>query len=181
MRLLKGQRGAEMTEAALTLPVMLLVLFAIINLGDIAYEAQVAQAAARHGARMASVAQGTGNQAAVAYAEAARAAQATLRGNLVGVEVSPAAVGVYRAARYLSLAPEDWATAESLVREEVAAAILGGDPQAVQVAVDMPGTSFATPFTVRAEYPFQAAVPLVPGLSGRTLVAEHSMTVERYP
>ena len=90
-------------------------------------------------------------------------------------------LGVYRAARYLSLVPEDWSTAEAIVREEVGRAVLGGDPQAVSVTVDMPGTSFSTPFSVRAEYPFQADVPLVPGLSGRTLVAEHGLRIERYP
>jgi hypothetical protein len=89
--------------------------------------------------------------------------------------------GVYRAARYLSLVPDDQATAVAMVREEVSRAILGGDPSLIRITIDMPSTSFSTPFTVRAEYPFQATVPLVPGLSGRTLVAEHGMRVEKYP
>jgi Flp pilus assembly protein TadG len=90
-------------------------------------------------------------------------------------------LGVYRAARYLSLAPEDWDTATAIVREEVGRSVLGGNPQAVTVTIEMPDTSFSTPFSVRAEYPFQATVPLVPGLSGRTLVSEHGMRIERYP
>ena len=42
-------------------------------------------------------------------------------------------LGVYRAARYLSLAPEDWDTATAIVREEVGRSVLGGNPQAVTV------------------------------------------------
>ena len=85
--------GAELTEAAITLPVMLLILMALINLGYMAYEAQVAQAAARHGARVASVAQGVSLQAALAQSEAASAAQATLGSRFAGVSVEPAGVG----------------------------------------------------------------------------------------
>ena len=82
-----------MTEAALTLPVMLLILMAIINLGYMAYEAQVTQAAARHAARTASVAQGAGNQIAIAQSEAAAVARATLGGRFAGVEASGSGVG----------------------------------------------------------------------------------------
>jgi len=92
-RHLHGQRGSEMTEAAITLPVMALILLALLNLGYMAYEAQVAQSAARHGARMASVAQSAAQQVAVAQSEAASAARATLGASFAGVEVSGGAVG----------------------------------------------------------------------------------------
>ena len=92
-RFLRCEKGSEMTEAALTLPVMLLILMAVINLGYMAYEAQVAQAAARHGARMASVAQGAGNQVAIAQSEAAAVASSTLGRRFAGVEASGSGPG----------------------------------------------------------------------------------------
>ncbi len=44
-------------EAAITTPIAILVMLAIVNLGMVVYAQQAVQAAARHGARMGSVAQ----------------------------------------------------------------------------------------------------------------------------
>ena len=46
-----------MLEAAITTPIAILVMLAIVNLGMVVYAQQAVQAAARHGARMGSVAQ----------------------------------------------------------------------------------------------------------------------------
>ena len=46
-----------MFEAAITTPIAILVMLAIVNLGMVVYAQQAVQAAARHGARMGSVAQ----------------------------------------------------------------------------------------------------------------------------
>jgi hypothetical protein len=67
--LLHDERGSELLEAALTLPLVMLVTLAIVNLGMAVYAGQMAQAAARHGARMGSVAQQ--NAAGIAAGEAA--------------------------------------------------------------------------------------------------------------
>jgi Flp pilus assembly protein TadG len=57
MKLLRDNRGMEMLEAAITTPIAILVMVAIANLGMLVYAQQAVQAAARHGARMGSVAQ----------------------------------------------------------------------------------------------------------------------------
>jgi Flp pilus assembly protein TadG len=57
MRLWNDQRGMETLEAAITTPIAILVMLAIVNLGMVVYAQQAVQAAARQGARMGSVAQ----------------------------------------------------------------------------------------------------------------------------
>jgi Flp pilus assembly protein TadG len=57
MRLWNDQRGMETLEAAITTPIAILVILAIVNLGMVVYAQQAVQAAARQGARMGSVAQ----------------------------------------------------------------------------------------------------------------------------
>ncbi len=57
MKLLNDNRGMEMLEAAITTPIAILVMLAIVNFGMLVYGQQAVQAAARHGARMGSVAQ----------------------------------------------------------------------------------------------------------------------------
>jgi len=52
MRFLKDRSGMEMLEAAITTPIAILVMLAIVNLGMVVYAQQAVQAAARHGARM---------------------------------------------------------------------------------------------------------------------------------
>ena len=60
MRFLKARRAIETVEAAITFPIAILVMLATINLGMVVYGQQAVQAAARHGARMGSVAQQCG-------------------------------------------------------------------------------------------------------------------------
>ena len=68
--------GMETLEAAITTPIAILMMLASINLGLLVYGQQAVEAAARHGARMGSVAQ----QAPGAVASgAARSAIASAR------------------------------------------------------------------------------------------------------
>lgn len=53
--LLKGQKGSVAVEFALVLPVFLLLLFAVIELGSAWYYKQMLVSASREGARMASL------------------------------------------------------------------------------------------------------------------------------
>ncbi len=57
MRFFKARKAIETLEAAITFPIAILVMLATINLGMVVYGQQAVQAAARHGARMGSVAQ----------------------------------------------------------------------------------------------------------------------------
>ncbi len=57
MRFLFERKAIETLEAAITLPITIVVMLATINLGMVVYGQQAVQAAARHGARMGSVAQ----------------------------------------------------------------------------------------------------------------------------
>ncbi|MDX9991559.1 MAG: pilus assembly protein [Anaerolineales bacterium] len=57
LKLLRDRRAIETVEAAITLPIALLVMLATINLGLVVFGQQAVQSAARHGARMGSVAQ----------------------------------------------------------------------------------------------------------------------------
>ena len=54
---MKAKRAIETLEAAITFPIAILVMLATVNLGMVVYGQQAVQAAARHGARMGSVAQ----------------------------------------------------------------------------------------------------------------------------
>lgn len=51
------RRGLEVIEAAATIPLMLFILTAIVNLGFVVYAQQAVQNAANYGARMGSTAQ----------------------------------------------------------------------------------------------------------------------------
>jgi hypothetical protein len=57
LKLLRDRKAIETVEAAITLPIALLVMIATMNLGLVVFGQQAVQAAARHGARMGSVAQ----------------------------------------------------------------------------------------------------------------------------
>ncbi|WP_322794692.1 TadE/TadG family type IV pilus assembly protein [Thermoflexus sp.] len=70
----RRQRGDVFAETAFALPVVLLVTLGLLQGGLLAYAASAASQAARHGARMASVAQG-GLGAAVAVSEAYQTAR----------------------------------------------------------------------------------------------------------
>ena len=56
-RFWKARSGMETIEAAITTPIAVLIMLATINLGMVIFGQQAVQAAARHGARMGSVAQ----------------------------------------------------------------------------------------------------------------------------
>ncbi len=71
-------RRAELDEAAVVLPVLLLITFGLINLAMVGYAGMAANNAANYGARVASVAQA--NQAAMAQS----AANSMLDGVTVG-------------------------------------------------------------------------------------------------
>lgn len=56
-KFLQDQTAMETLEAAITTPIAILIMLATVNLGLLIYGQQAVQAAARHGARMGSVAQ----------------------------------------------------------------------------------------------------------------------------
>ena len=68
-RFLHSRRGAEFVEAAVTIPVVVLVMLAVVQFGLLVYAGQMASEAARHGVRWGAVAQA--NQAGIAAAQAA--------------------------------------------------------------------------------------------------------------
>lgn len=70
----RRQRGDVFAETAFTLPIILLVTVGLIQAGLLAYASNAAAQAARHGARMASVAQG-GLGPAIAVMEAYQTAR----------------------------------------------------------------------------------------------------------
>lgn len=88
-------------------------------------------------------------------------------------------VGTYRAARYLSLVPNDPATARNMIQTELDANVLGG-AGSVQMTVDMPSQSFQTIFSVTAQVPYHPVVPLMI-FAPKTLSVTHSQSVEAYP
>ncbi len=66
---MRSRKGAgELASFALTIPILILVLLAIVQMGMLVYANQMAEEAARHGVRMGSVAQV--NQAGVAASAA---------------------------------------------------------------------------------------------------------------
>lgn len=89
MRFLKDRSGMEMLEAAITTPIAILVMLAIVNLGMVVYAQQAVQAAARHGARMGSVAQ----QCPACYASSAAQSAISDAGIVQDASVSVLAPG----------------------------------------------------------------------------------------
>jgi Flp pilus assembly protein TadG len=89
MRFLKDQSGMELLEAAITTPIAVLVMLAIVNLGMVVYAQQAVQAAARHGARMGSVAQ----QCPACYASSAARSAISDAGIVQNASVSVLAPG----------------------------------------------------------------------------------------
>jgi len=96
MKLLMHRRASEMTEAAITLPIVLMVFLAIVQFGIVVYGSQMAKEAARHGARVGSVVQTNpaGAAAAAAYSFAQSAlpigdpqVQILAPGGVVGTEL----------------------------------------------------------------------------------------------
>jgi Flp pilus assembly protein TadG len=89
MRFIKDQSGMELLEAAITTPIAVLVMLAIVNLGMVVYAQQAVQAAARHGARMGSVAQ----QCPACYASSAARSAVSEAGIVQNASVSVLAPG----------------------------------------------------------------------------------------
>lgn len=89
MRMLRDRSGVEMLEAAITTPIAILVMLAIVNLGMVIYAQQAVQAAARQGARMGSVAQ----QCPACYAVSAARSSISAAGIVENPSVSVLAPG----------------------------------------------------------------------------------------
>lgn len=90
--------------------------------------------------------------------------------------------GTWEATRYLSIHPGDWSAADTIIRQAVGRSPLGsGYASQVNIAIDMPSSSFGEPFSVTASVPFQTTIPLVGGLTQRTIQTEHTLRIEAYP
>jgi hypothetical protein len=89
MRMLRDKSAMEMLEAAITTPIAILVMLAIVNLGMVIYAQQAVQAAARQGARMGSVAQ----QCPACYAVSAARSSISAAGIVENPSVSVLAPG----------------------------------------------------------------------------------------
>jgi Flp pilus assembly protein TadG len=100
-------------------------------------------------------------------------------------------VATEKAARLLSIAPADFASADALVRAEVNASVLGGGyGSAVSLSLfdansgnplsewDLASASFGYRFGVQASVPFLADVPLL-NLTPRAITVAHYGLVER--
>ncbi len=88
-------------------------------------------------------------------------------------------VGTYRAARYLSIAPNDQATARNMIQNELNANVLGGAGSVV-MNVNMPSQTFQTVFSVTAQVAYQPVIPLMV-FAPKTLQVVHSQSIEAYP
>ncbi len=88
-------------------------------------------------------------------------------------------VGTYRAARYLSIVPNDPVTARQMIQSELDNNVLGG-AGSVQMSVDMPNQSFQTIFSVTSSVSYQPVVPLMI-FAPKSLRVTHSQSIERYP
>ena len=89
MHFWKDRSAMEMLEAAITTPIAILVMLAIVNLGMLVYAQQAVQAAARQGARMGSVAQ----QCPACYAVSAAKSAISSAGIVENASVSVLAPG----------------------------------------------------------------------------------------
>jgi Flp pilus assembly protein TadG len=88
-------------------------------------------------------------------------------------------VGTYRAARYLSIVPNDQTAARNMIQVELDRNVLGGAGSVV-VMVDMPSQSFQTVFSVTAQVAYQPVIPLMV-FAPKTLQVIHSQSIEAYP
>ena len=88
-RFIRDEHG-DMAEAAITTPVIVLLMLVIVNFGAIMYTAQAAENAANYGARRGSVAQS--NAAGQAASAAAYAAGQTLIGEYDVQIVAPGGI-----------------------------------------------------------------------------------------
>ena len=88
-------------------------------------------------------------------------------------------VGTYRAARYLSIVPNDQVTARNMIQTELDRNVLGG-AGSVQMTVEMSSQAFQTVFSVTAEVAYQPVIPLMV-FAPKTLRVVHSQSIEAYP
>ena len=88
-------------------------------------------------------------------------------------------VGTYRAARYLSIVPNDQLTARNMIQNELNSNVLGGAGSVV-MNVDMPSQAFQTVFSVTSDVPYQPVIPLMI-FAPKTLRVIHSQSIEAYP
>lgn len=88
-RFVQDERG-DMAEAAITTPVIILLMVAIINFGMVAYTSQAAENAANYGARRGSVAQS--NAIGEAVSAAAYVAERALIGEYSVQAVAPGGI-----------------------------------------------------------------------------------------
>lgn len=88
-------------------------------------------------------------------------------------------VGTYRAARYLSLVPQDETTARNLIQTELDANVLGRAGN-VTLQVEMPSPTFQTEFRVIAQVSYQPLIPLL-WFAPKTLQVIHAQSIEAYP
>lgn len=93
----RSQRGAVMVEAAIVLPVMILVVMGIIEFGFAFASATTATGASRSGARLGAAAYATSGTIAANQRAAADQMAATVTGDLVGLtSADPVGMLVYR-------------------------------------------------------------------------------------
>ncbi len=85
MNLLRDKRAMEVLEAAITTPIAILVMLAIVNFGMLVYAQQAVQSAARYGARMGSVAQACPACYAISGAKSAIAQAGIIENSSVSV------------------------------------------------------------------------------------------------
>lgn len=93
LHLLKNKSGMETLEAAITTPIVILVMLATVNLGMVVFAQQAVEQAARHGARMGSVAQGSAAYYAYAYAQDAIKASKIVQNPSVSILSASSAPG----------------------------------------------------------------------------------------
>ncbi len=85
MIFLRDKRAMEVLEAAITTPIAILVMLAIVNFGMLVYAQQAVQSAARYGARMGSVAQSCPACYAISGAKSAIAEAGIIENSSVNV------------------------------------------------------------------------------------------------
>jgi len=132
MKFLKDKRGMELLEAAITTPIAILVMLAIVNLGMVVYAQQAVQAAARHGARMGSVAQ----QCPACYA-------------MSGAKSAIAQAGILESASVSVLAPGG--SAGSILKIQVSGSVPNFLAPLTSLFPGLPGQNF----NVRADSTFR--------------------------
>jgi len=90
-------------------------------------------------------------------------------------------IGVYRAARYLSISPLNEPIAEQMIRDEVDNNLLGGHyGSSVRILIDIPATTYGTAFQITADLDYHPTVPLLP-LPIHTLHVQHTQMIEHFP